>query len=511
MKISKTKLIFGLSIAVMVLAIPIHYVLAQSINIYGFGFESWEGRINPWPWSSNGIQPPLWYPGQSFSFQYIPVMGNFNGYDSITVDCYNDGTNIVTTGGSSSYTNVWGQMEYYDGGGYATCNYAKSGTFSPHIHVVRTGDYCYYSGYNYVCQNTGQSASTDDYPGGIQIVALNYGVNIYPSNVSMLVRNAPINNVSFTANITLTQCGGSGCFNNPVGGSFPIILNCGNGAAPIDTNINTGGTAEVNTQNYNSSFQPIGGSGVSLQDAFSVGSCSYPTAGIYQPSIVIGNGNGSGNYATVVALPSGPPSVTVTASPNYGTVGKTTSGTAESVSLQVDADAEGILPATGVWGPVELLVSCGEDGQIDGSYNINFNTAGTPMSSSLVHDFTCTYSAAGTYTPTVTVEQNGLSASGSTKVILSGQLACGGTTVETAPANYVLSWDAENADNCTASTLLNNASYSGVDNFSGPQQAASSSFIFSNVPAGNYEYELNCIGTDAAKTPVTGDCKVDVQ
>ncbi len=498
----------------------------DSIFIYGFGYDSWEGRINPWPWASQWYTPQFYEPNVTFDFQQIPVMGDFAGSDSVSIDCDNNGTYDATTGGSTILQNVWGHL-YWMSTSSLRCTYPAAGTYSPRLHVVRSGNSgCGYTGMGwFTCWNTTGATATTDYTfGPINILARNYNVNIWPNSQSPYVGKAP-QNTSFVVQVTFPNQ-----YNNSVGGSFTYHIDCGDGTPVKDINGYASGSIYVNNITYDSNYNPIGSAGQWALNAANISGCNYTSPGVYR--VLIGTDGGGATRtqygaSNIILFPSVKLSAQVIAVP--------ATGDAPLNNVKVHADAAGIMPAIGQWGPVDLLLRCdgnlqyeqaiasgvssgiaaqnyGGDGQVSDAYHINFNTSGTPMVSTLSHDFTCSYPIAGTHTPTVVVQQNGLTGAGGTKVYVVGQLKCDGTDILKSPTNYRLDWDTANTDHCDASTKTFK-SYSGFNyfdatNFIG-RQSPKGSQTFYHVPSGQYEYDLSCIGTDPTQN-VQSSCAVTV-
>jgi len=475
---------------------------------YGFGNDSYQGRITPWPWNAAYYLAQFYAP-TTFQFQYIPIMGNIAGTDTITFDCGN-GT-VVTTYGSTIYANVWGWLTYLDWNNSVSCTYTSPGTYSPTIHVVRNGT----SGSGYTSMGwfaswnfAGESAEADYSVGAIQIQAINYAVSAWPNNVSTLVSRSPLNNVRFTVGVSQWQCSYNGCYDNPVGGAFSFKLDCyGDGSDIINTSGYSGGNAEVSNVNYNDQYIETGGTGYSVQDAFSVGSCNYPNQGIFRPVITAtNNGSSDAGGAVVVVMPSSGPAIQMSTSPS--------GGSSPLNSVTVDTTSTGIFPAPGSWGPVNVALSCQDNNQTDSSYNINFNTAGTPMSSTLVHNFVdaCNYPTAGDYTARVAVTQNGISATATTEIDVAGALKCDGTDVLKAPANFRLDWQDQNSLYCTAggndlATSLPNW-LAGV---LAPSETKVGNRVFSNVTTkGYYLFQITCYSLTPSFQPNQQSCPLTI-
>jgi hypothetical protein len=381
----------------------------------------------------------------------------------------------------------------------------------------------------YSCwNNAGAVAQTSYGFGGIQILAHNYNINVWPGSRSTYVSKAPLNNLGFTVQATDPLS-----YNNAVGGCFQTQIDCAGTGNYVNTGTSCTGSGQTNvlTQNYNADYTvPEGGSSYWIINAFGVNSCNYQNPGVYRTLISVNGGGSTGpqyGAANVIVFPQKPLSVNVIATPSSG-------GTPLN-NVKISADAEGIMPAGGPWGPVSLTLRCdgnlkleqalaagadptaaqtvdGSDGSISDAYYVNFNSQ--PMTSSIKHDFSCSYATAGTRTPTVVVSQNSGTAAGGTNVYAIGQLDCTGNGAPlTAPADFNLKWNTQNTTTCNAGVSIVK-SYSGVSSYTNATNWATSQLpvgnqTFLNVPEGNYIYSLTCTGNVPTDT-VESTCAVQV-
>ncbi len=523
--------IFGSAI---VISSPAPAALADgnSLWINGFGYQFLQGRLSPWPYGSN-YGTPL-YQGDSLNLSQIPVMGSFPGNDTVSIDCENNGT-YNDTASASSMRQYVNNTPYEYSSTNLRCTYPTSGTYSPRIHVVRTGKgpgcgpTANYSSYYCWGDYRGVTETIDYYLSAFSVLSQNYNVTVIPTTEyhGFLANNfvcnsstgcgAPVTmDLVIDVNTSKISYYGGPTYSYDMTGPFTYSIDC-NGDGKIDKVVSGSAdwmTAYTNLQYDPNTYRSHGYWGFTNITAYDTGPvCSYTSPGVYNISVAVDGGGlpqtEYGRYALMI-FPSSPLSVSVKTSPS--------TGEAPLNSVTVHAVANNIMPGTGTWGPVDLELSCEGNGSNNAGYDIDFNTPGTPMSSTLSYDFTgtnsCSYSTAGTHTPTVTVSQplQNLSASGSAKVYVVGQLKCDGTDVMKAPVNYRLDWAAENSSKCIASTKLSQ-SYSGMDysaatNWTGTKAAAGSQ-TFYDVPAGNYEYDLSCVGVDPSQS-VQSSCAVRV-
>lgn len=554
-KMSSNKFILKSALGVIAVT-AIVVVLPKSVSLADY--SSTVGSINGAPigynynyWTHIGPDPyPEWWNPVG---QYAPVTisitvgvgGNFGGTDQMSIDC--SGGNNYTQNGSGSASFVGDVFNVYPG--YwdynqvtFQCSYTSGGTYSPHIHVIRTGSGgcpLYEGRWSYpACLPSSVTATTDYYLPSFTILQRSYLLNIWPNSQSPYVGTAP-QSVGFTVQAWQSNgyCPPGANCNFSVSGYFTYHVNCGDGSPVKTVSGYAGGSTYVNTVTYNSRYQSIGSSGQWVSNAFSTGAvCNYQSPGVYQVSIGVDgiSNNTVDGGTTVTLLPSGPPSVTVSANP--------TTGDTPLNNVAITANISNLMPsAYDGWGSVEVDLRCdgnlpleqdlaagvnpgaaasvyGSDGQISNSYFFNFNSV--PLVSSTSTTMSCSYSVGGTHTPTVVVTQNSITAAGGTKVYAVGELKCDGTDVLKAPADYRLDWNTLNTNHCTAgsnwsslpiSQLPQNFWNLGGANglgFSG-MQSASGTRIFYNVEPGNYIYNLDCVNSGGTQH-VTSTCAVKV-
>ena len=437
----------------------------------------------------------------------ISVMGDFSGRDRTSIDCDGDGTYDVITNGTAMLQRVGVHDYWVTFAEPARCTYL-AGTYRPHIYVVRTGSSdsgCgHYAGsYLWYCWQdySGVTATTDYTLDPFYVFPRQYSVNIWPNRQSPYVGKAP-QNVSFVAQVTWPQV-----YNNSISGSFTYHIDCGDGTPVKDVSGRTSSEPmSVNNLYYDANYRPLGGAGVNVYAGFNTGSvCNYTKPGVYRATISV-DGTGAPSTpqgaAYITLFPSSGLSARATATP--------TSGDAPLNDVAIHATANGIMPARGAWGPVRLSVSCDSNGVTNDSYHINFNTAGTPMDSTLSHDLKCSYPTAGTHTATVTVEQNNLTASGNVKIYVIGQLKCDGTDKLPAPANFRLDWQVQNVDRCEAGgNSLTTSLWNWAAGVLAPSETKIGSRTFYNVKTrGEYLFKVTCY--KSGYEPVVQSCPLNI-
>jgi hypothetical protein len=273
--------------------------------------------------------------------------------------------------------------------------------------------------------------------------------------------------------------------------------------------------------NYDANYKSTGGSGTWVQGATNIGSCSYTNPGVYHVDIGVDGGGAARTQhgaADVTLFPSSKLSIQVTVP---------TLENAPYVTIQ--ADAAGIMPATGQWGSVDMILRCdgnlqyeqaiasgvspdvatrvyGGDGQINDTYNINFNTPDTPKVSTASHGFTCNYQIAGTHTPTVVVQQNSITAAGGSEINVPGELKCDGRSINETKLHSALTldWAAQKIDHCNA--LGDGWGWNGKTNVTSP-------YIIPDLNATvgrTYTYTVRCYDSSDPSKYIESSCLVKV-
>jgi hypothetical protein len=504
-----------------------------------------ETQVYPWPYPEWYSSNQIYEPNVTISIR-PGVFGNFPGTDQISVDCDGSGTYGPTvSAGAGDLGDAFNFSPIYiSNSGTVQCTFPVAGTYSPIIHVVRTGSGgCVNEGRynNQECFSNPVTAEADFTLPSFTILPKDYVVNVWPDTQSPYVGKSP-QNVGFAIQSWQTNAycpPGVNC-DFSVGGYFTYHVDCGDGSPVKNISGYAGGSTDITDINYNSQYVSQGGGFQWVYNALNTGPiCDYTSPGVYQVQVSTDGLSGSSGTvyggATVTLLPSGQLTDTVSVVP--------TTGEAPLNGVGIKANVSNIMPATGSWGMVNMSLRCdgnlpleqnliaganpasaayvyGNDGPIDSSSFINFNNSGTKLVSTTSTPFTCNYAQAGTHTPTVVVQQNGITAAAGAKVYVTGKLKCDGTDVLKAPTDYRLDWNTLDADHCAVQSQWNSLPISqlpenfiniGGSNglgFSGTQPA-SGSHTFYDVEPGYYQYNLDCVSSDGTED-ATSSCGVTV-